>query len=47
MIEQCEGDVCGWLFLDRSPAGRRRWCSMRDCGNRAKARRHYYTRRRA
>ncbi len=40
-IRECEGEPCGWLFLDRSPAGRRRWCSMSDCGNRAKARRHY------
>ena len=40
-IRECEGEHCGWLFLDRSPAGRRRWCSMSDCGNRAKARRHY------
>jgi predicted RNA-binding Zn ribbon-like protein len=37
----CAGDECGWLFLDSSKAGRRRWCSMADCGNRAKARRHY------
>ena len=29
---------CGWLFLD--PRGRRRWCSMATCGNRAKARAH-------
>src|SRR5262249_14749348 len=41
-IKFCDGPGCGWLFLDRSPAGRRRWCSMRDCGNRAKARRHYH-----
>jgi predicted RNA-binding Zn ribbon-like protein len=32
---------CTWLFIDRSKSGMRRWCSMRDCGNRAKARRHY------
>ena len=32
---------CGWLFLDESRAGTRRWCSMGDCGNRAKAHRHY------
>ncbi|HEX2171278.1 MAG TPA: ABATE domain-containing protein [Dehalococcoidia bacterium] len=32
---------CGWLFLDRSHAGRRQWCDMKTCGNRAKARRHY------
>jgi predicted RNA-binding Zn ribbon-like protein len=40
-LRQCEDETCGWLFLDRSQAGRRRWCSMADCGNRAKARRHY------
>ncbi|MEU6781865.1 CGNR zinc finger domain-containing protein [Nonomuraea angiospora] len=31
---------CGWLFLDSSRGGRRRWCSMNICGNREKARRH-------
>lgn len=31
---------CSWLFVDESRAGTRRWCSMKDCGNRAKARRH-------
>jgi predicted RNA-binding Zn ribbon-like protein len=30
---------CGWLFLDRSRNGSRRWCSMEDCGAQAKARR--------
>jgi predicted RNA-binding Zn ribbon-like protein len=30
---------CGWLFLDRSRNSSRRWCSMDDCGARAKARR--------
>ncbi|HET9784802.1 MAG TPA: ABATE domain-containing protein [Terriglobales bacterium] len=39
-IRQCQDDTCGWPFLDHSQAGRRRWCSMADCGNRAKARRH-------
>jgi predicted RNA-binding Zn ribbon-like protein len=29
---------CGWLFLDRSRNGSRRWCSMEDCGTRAKVR---------
>lgn len=38
-IRECE--ACSWLFLDRSPTKRRRWCSMAACGNRAKARRHY------
>jgi predicted RNA-binding Zn ribbon-like protein len=41
-VRQCEDDRgCGWLFVDESRAQRRRWCSMGDCGNRAKARRHY------
>jgi predicted RNA-binding Zn ribbon-like protein len=41
-VRQCEDNKgCGWLFLDESRAGTRRWCSMGDCGNRAKARRHY------
>lgn len=34
----CPGQGCGWLFAD--PSGRRRWCSMAVCGNRAKVRRH-------
>jgi predicted RNA-binding Zn ribbon-like protein len=37
-IRACPGHDCGWLFLD--PRGRRRWCTMAVCGNRAKARRH-------
>lgn len=41
LVRQCEDEGCGWLFLDRSNAGRRRWCSMADCGNRNKARQHY------
>ncbi len=32
---------CSWLFVDQTRAGTRRWCSMKDCGNRAKARRHH------
>jgi predicted RNA-binding Zn ribbon-like protein len=32
---------CGWLFLDISRNGRRRWCSMLSCGAKEKARRHY------
>jgi predicted RNA-binding Zn ribbon-like protein len=39
-IRICESDTCSARFYDRSPAGRRRWCSMRSCGNQAKARRH-------
>lgn len=40
-VGECEGDGCGWLFLDMSRNHSRRWCDMGDCGNRAKARRHY------
>ncbi|BCB78605.1 CGNR zinc finger domain-containing protein [Phytohabitans flavus] len=29
---------CGWLFLDQSRNGSRRWCAMADCGAQAKAR---------
>ena len=39
-LRVCADDGCGWLFIDRSPAGRRRWCDMRTCGNRAKVARH-------
>lgn len=39
-VRECDGRGCGWLFRDTSKAGRRRWCSMAICGNRAKARRH-------
>lgn len=38
-VKNCAG--CGWLFLDTTKAGRRRWCDMRICGNREKSRRHY------
>ncbi len=44
-LRQCEDPECGWLFVDCSQAHRRRWCSMADCGNRAKARRFYDARR--
>ena len=36
----CDNETCRWVFFDASPTGRRRWCSMASCGNRAKARRH-------
>ncbi len=40
VLRLCASDTCGWLFVDRSRNHRRRWCSMRDCGNLAKQRRH-------
>jgi predicted RNA-binding Zn ribbon-like protein len=39
-VRQCDGEGCGWLFLDRSRSRRRRWCTMEDCGNLAKVRRY-------
>ncbi len=41
-VGECQDDRgCGWLFIDTSRNHTRRWCSMGDCGNRAKARRHH------
>ncbi|UUP17807.1 CGNR zinc finger domain-containing protein [Nitratireductor thuwali] len=40
-VKRCPGDRCGWLFVDQSRNGQRRWCSMETCGNREKARAHY------
>jgi predicted RNA-binding Zn ribbon-like protein len=42
-VHACPGTGCGWVFVDRG--GRRRWCTMATCGNRAKVRR--FERRRA
>lgn len=40
-VGQCADDRgCGWLFLDMSRNRSRRWCDMKDCGNRAKVRRY-------
>ena len=36
----CANDACRWVFEDTSRAGRRRWCDMASCGNRAKVRRY-------
>jgi predicted RNA-binding Zn ribbon-like protein len=44
-VRQCQDERgCGWLFVDESRAQNRRWCSMGDCGNRAKVLRHYHRR---
>lgn len=40
-LRECASPNCGWLFLDESRRGNRRWCSMDDCGSRAKAKRYY------
>jgi predicted RNA-binding Zn ribbon-like protein len=42
----CENETCRWVFHDTSRTGRRKWCDMATCGNRAKAAR-YRERRKA
>lgn len=39
-LKMCENDTCRMLFLDISPANRRRWCAMSICGNRTKVALH-------
>ena len=38
-IGVCAGPECGWVFVDYSRNGLRRWCDMQSCGTRAKSRR--------
>jgi predicted RNA-binding Zn ribbon-like protein len=38
-LRKCPGERCGWIFLDLSKAGRRRWCDMATCGTADKNRR--------
>jgi predicted RNA-binding Zn ribbon-like protein len=40
-VRQCASETCSWLFVDRSKNHRRRWCDMKVCGNRDKARKYY------
>jgi predicted RNA-binding Zn ribbon-like protein len=44
-LRVCANADCRWVFRDASPAGRRKWCDMRTCGNRAKVARHRQRRR--
>ena len=46
-LRVCANDSCRWTFFDESRTGRRRWCDMSTCGNRAKAARHRARRRSA
>jgi predicted RNA-binding Zn ribbon-like protein len=39
-VRRCAGPRCGRVFYDATRNGRRRWCDMATCGNRAKAARH-------
>jgi len=38
-LRSCSSDTCRWLFLDTSKNHTRRWCNMKVCGNRMKAKR--------
>ena len=44
-VGECQGEGCGWLYIDTSKNHSRRWCNMNDCGNREKARQHYKRKR--
>ncbi|WP_052869244.1 CGNR zinc finger domain-containing protein [Streptomyces niger] len=37
-LKACEAHDCRWVYYDRSPAARSRWCTMAVCGSRAKMR---------
>jgi predicted RNA-binding Zn ribbon-like protein len=39
-VRRCADPRCARVFLDTTKNGRRRWCDMATCGNRAKAARH-------
>lgn len=39
LVRACDNPECRWLFLDTSKNHTRRWCDMKLCGNRMKARR--------
>ena len=40
-VRRCDASNCRWLFLDKSKNHSRRWCDMKICGNREKARAYY------
>jgi predicted RNA-binding Zn ribbon-like protein len=39
-LKACAADTCRWVYYDRSPAGRSRWCTMAICGSRNKMRKY-------
>lgn len=45
-LKACPGRSCGWVFYDHSRNQNGRWCSMRVCGDREKARAYYERHRR-
>ncbi len=42
-VRECanEEEGCGWVFLDDTRNGKKKWCSTTGCGNRAKVRAWY------
>ncbi len=46
LIRVCENPDCVLVFYDTSKSRHRRWCSMKTCGNRAKAAKFYRRHRR-
>ena len=46
-VKVCDGEGCGWMFLDESRNASRRWCDSRDCGNRERVRKHLARKRAA
>ena len=46
-VRACSSRTCQWFFIDTSKNHRRRWCSMKSCGNRAKVQRFYERQREA
>jgi predicted RNA-binding Zn ribbon-like protein len=41
LVRECDVESCRWLFVDRTKNHSRRWCDMKICGNRTKARKFY------
>ncbi len=37
----CELPTCGWAYYDSTRSRTKRWCSMKTCGSRHKAREYY------
>ena len=44
-VRECEGRNCGWLFLDATRNGTRRWCIAEECGSLARVTRFRARRR--
>jgi predicted RNA-binding Zn ribbon-like protein len=40
-MKACPGRDCGWMFFDHSRNQSARWCAMKVCGDREKARAYY------